>query len=124
MNIIIPRKVSFTVRQEGTHVILLLDGRKVCDDIPWESALQMAKAIYVQAKKAEELAKVDRIIDNQAILLRAGAPFGLSNNKDIQKEAVKESLFNRLLRRYIPFHKGLKGIESRGIVGTPTFIQH
>ena len=102
----------------GERVILVKDGSLVAD-MPWQAALELANAIYRQAKLAEELANAEEIVMDQAILMRAGAPFGLSGNADIMEEAGKEAAWNSDLRRYMP-----GGIRSRSVVGTPTIIGH
>jgi hypothetical protein len=95
------RPVAVTVRQEGTNVVVIREGRAVFD-MPWDAALQLARAIFSQAKRAEELASAERIADDQAVLLRLGVPVGLSSRLDIQEEAQKRAAWDSTLRRYIP----------------------
>ncbi len=109
---------SVSIRQEGERVLLIKDGRLILD-MPWQAALQVARAIHQKAKLAEQLASVDRLIIDQAILIRAGAPFGLTSHRAILQESVKEALSNRQLRRHL-----LGGIRSQAIVGQPTIFQH
>lgn len=117
----IVRPQSATVRQEGTRVVVLHGGRAVLD-MPWDGALELARAIHSQAKRAEELAKADAIADDLAILLRLGVPIGLSDRKDIQQEAQNRAAWDSGLRRYIRGKraKGVNGVRSAGVVGTPT----
>lgn len=102
------------VADEGAKVVLSIDGRRIV--MPPEVALKLSQHLYHRAKKAEEYRDANRIIMDQAILQRAGAPLGLSLNRKIQEEARKEAQWNSDLRRYMP----LRGIEPRAIIGTPT----
>lgn len=104
-------------RAEGSQVLWLLNGRLIAS-MPWDTAAQAWKALRQVTKKAEEEAKATTIIADQALLYRAGATLGLTNRRDIQAEAVKESAWNRALRRYLP-----GGVKSRAIVGTPRIQQ-
>lgn len=121
-SILIPKLLRLTVRRENTNVLLLIGGELVAE-WPWEAAKEIAKAIRVQALRAEEQAKAEQIIMDQAILTRAGAPFGLTNRPDLLKAAANEAAWNRNLRRYIR-GKAAGGIETRAIVGAPTIIRH
>ena len=116
------RKIEkITVRRDGPNVILIMENRRPLD-MPWDAALSLAKAITRQARLAEEQAKAPAIALDQALLMRSGAPFGLTNNPDIIAEAKKEAVGNTKLRRY------LTGNRAKGIggptVGAPTVIQH
>ena len=95
----IPNQHRVSIRQEDTRVLVIEDGRAVFD-MPWEAALELAKAITAQAKKAEEIAKADQVIEDAAVLMRSGAPFGLSNNRDILKAAKQEAAWG-MPRRYM-----------------------
>ena len=108
---------QINIRQQGTRVLLIKNGVLIAD-LPWQKALAVAQGLIVQARKAEELAKAERIIQDQALLLRAGAPFGLTTHPAILREAAKEAEHNRVLRRYLP-----GGIKSQEAVGTPTILQ-
>src|SRR5262245_33039338 len=92
---------------------------RVVFEVGWRDALAIADAIRVQAKKAEEQDNAGQIIADQALLIRRGSPFGLTNRLDMLKEAVKEATWNRTLRRALP-----GGIKSTAVVGTPAIIQH
>ena len=121
----IVRPVAVTVRQEGTNVVVIREGRAVFD-MPWEASLHLAQAIFSQAKRAEELASAERIADDQAVLLRLGVPVGLSSRRDIQEEAQKRAAWDSTLRRYIPLKraKGVGGVRSEESFGTPRIIRH
>ena len=108
---------ELAVRREGERVLLIQDGR-LMSDLPPQAALELARGLTVQARLAEEQAQAGRIVFDQALLMRTGAPFGLTNRPDILREAVKESWLNRTLRRYLP-----GGIKSHAVVGTPA-IRH
>lgn len=115
------RAQTATVRQEGTRVVVVREGRAVLD-LPWDGALELARAIHSQAKRAEELANADAIATDQAILLRLGVPIGLSDRQDIQQEAQNRAAWDSGLRRYIRGKRarGVNGVRSAGVVGTPT----
>ena len=121
----IVRPTTVTVRQEGTNVVVIREGRAVFD-MPWDAALQLAQAIFSQAKRAEELASAERIADDQAVLLRLGVPIGLTSRRDIQQEAQKRAAWDSTLRRYIPLAraKGVGGVRSQESFGTPRIIRH
>jgi hypothetical protein len=104
------------IAQEGTKVLLEIDGRGWTLD--WRAALALADAIRTQAKKAEELAHAPGIIADQALVIRKGLPFGLTSHPGMLREAVKEAAWGRWLRRALP-----GGIRSTAVVGTPAVIQ-
>jgi hypothetical protein len=121
----IVQPVRVDVRQEATQVVVIRNGTTIFD-MPWDAALQLAQAIYTQAKRAEELAKADAIAGDQAILLRLGVPLGLSDRSDIRHEAQQRAAWDSDLRRYIPLRraKGVGGIRSAAAFGTPRIIRH
>ncbi len=110
-HILVPRHKEGQVRLEGTSVQVIMDGNVVLD-LTWQSALQLAKAMHTVAKKAEELENVEKVILDQAILMRAGTGIGLVTNPTMAKEAIKVAQFDKKLRRYIKQSK----IERHGIV--------
>lgn len=111
--IIVPKIKEAVVRQEGTRVLVMVDGRVVLD-LPWQAADQLAKAVRAKARQAEELAKAEDIVMDAAVLLRSGAPFGISSHPKILDEAKKEAAFNTTLRRAMP-----GGIRSTTQYGLP-----
>ena len=117
--IITPTTVN--VSQEATNVVVVKDGRVVFD-MPWDAALALAQAIRIKALTAEEHAKAEAIIADQAILTRVGVPMGLTRNPTMLREAAKEAAWNSSLRRYIPL-KRAGGIRSQAVFGTPTVIR-
>ncbi len=104
---------QITIRQNGPNVLLIIDGRAT--ELPWNAALDVANALREKARDAEEIAKAEGIIFDQALLLRSGAPIGFSSNPDIQKEAAKEAVSNPTLRRHIP--GGVRATEQMGRPG-------
>lgn len=109
---------ALTIRREGEKV-LLLSGGVLIAEMPWQSADELARALTAKARQAEEQQKAESIAYDAAILMRAGVPMGLSNRRDIIKEAMKEAAWNTNLRRYMP-----GGIKSKEVFGTPTVIRH
>ena len=119
---LIATQESVRVRHEGTRVLVLRQGRALLD-LPWQAALDLAKALQAQGKRAEEIDRAQAIIADQAILTRLGFRFGLTSHPGLLREAGKEAAWNRRLRRYIPPSKA-RGIASQQIVGAPTLIHH
>lgn len=113
---------EMVVRCEGDRVLLIYNGTLVCS-LPYQAAEQLSRAILAKAKQAEEQAHALDIVSDQAILTRLGIPFGLSNRRDILKEAANEAAWNSKLRRYIPPARA-GGIASQAIFGTPAVIRH
>lgn len=89
------------IKWEEERVIVIRNGTLV-HDLHWKAALDLCRAIYAQACKAEEWANKDRLVLDQSILLRAGSPLPLTDNLAIQEEAMRQSRWNRMLRRYMP----------------------
>jgi hypothetical protein len=110
---VLVRRSEARVRQEAHHVLLEIDGHVT--ELPWQAAKQLSRALRIMAGKAEEFEKAHEIAFDQAILLRSGAPFGLTDNPDIQKEAAIEAASNPVLRRSMP-----GGIRSQEQLGVPT----
>lgn len=123
VQIYVPKLRKVNVRRDGHRVLLVVDGRRAAD-LPWEMALEVAKAITLQARDIEEDIKHEPIIADSALLIRSGAPIGLSSNPAILNEAAKEAVHNTRLRRHIPSTSGIGAINSKGIVGKPRLIKH
>jgi len=120
MGILKPRQIG--VRRDGQDIYVLLDGRSVLGAMDWRSAKALAILLIRAANKCEEHEKADSIVFDQALLLRRGWGFlGLSNNRDIQHEAMKEAGHNTTLRKAIPHISS--SIQSQEAVGTPTLIK-
>jgi len=116
--IYVPKIKQVTIKRDDLYVLIVIEDRKVLD-LPWDAALQLAKAITIQAKRIEEDVKHSQIIADQALLMRSGAPFGITNNPDIIAEAKKEAVGNTFLRKNVS-GKGIGG----PILGTPTVVRH
>jgi len=113
----VPKLESFTVRSGGTKVLLSIGGKVVV--LPWKAADELARALRVKARHAEEIEKNESIAFDAAILMRAGAPFGLTSHPKIQDEAVKAAAWDTKLRRRMP-----GGIKAKAIFGAPSIIVH
>jgi hypothetical protein len=70
-------------------------------NVPWQQALDIAKALHKHAKLAEELANAEQIIHQEAALMRSGAPISLVTREDMKREAGKEAAWG-WARRYLP----------------------
>lgn len=110
---------TFNIKQEGDRVIFLCNGRLVFS-MPHDAAEVIGRAILSQAKRAEEYARAETIALDSAIMLRAGAPFILSDRRDILTEAQKLAAWDSQLRRYMPD----RGIKSQEVFGCPVVINH
>jgi hypothetical protein len=112
---------ALTIRQDGTRVMLVYQGRCLCS-MPWQAALDLAHAIRIQAKRAEELDRAPAIIHDQAIVTRLGLRFGLTSHPALLREACRQAAWDRNLRRYIPSGKA-RGLDRQSVVGAPSLIQ-
>lgn len=117
--IITPKVEKVSVIQDGEHVIVVKEGSTILD-LPWQAAQMLGKALIIKGNEAEQIAKAEATIMDQAILYRTGAPFAFSTDPRIDAEARKESVWNRTLRRYIKprFHRA-GGIASKEKFGKP-----
>ena len=111
------KMLSLRPYEEG--VDMLLNGNLVCR-FPHKLVNVFWSAFVTVTRLAEEHDKAEEIVYDNAIMKRSPfqLPFGLSDNKDIKKETLKEAQWNTKLRKYIP----LPGIKSGEILGTPTLI--
>ena len=114
------------VRYTETGKVVYIYNGKVAfgGAIPWEQADMIARQSTGCARKAEEICKANRIIADNALLHRSGVlpGIGLSDHPAIKDETVKAALYDRDLRRYFPWRKGVNGvgaIQTCGAVGTP-----
>jgi hypothetical protein len=110
-------KQNMIVRQEGDRVLLIMGGRLQAD-LHWKDALRIAKAITNRARVAENYDNLPQLIQDQAILIRAGVPMGLTSHPAALKEAVKSAEGDRNLRRFMR-----NNIRSKEIFGKPTLTQ-
>ncbi|MBN1691309.1 MAG: hypothetical protein JW901_09820, partial [Dehalococcoidia bacterium] len=113
------------VGRDGANIVL----EYTCGDktqtmvMPWDAALEVARALTARAREVETDVKAGKIINDQALLVRLGIPLGLSNNPNIQKEAHHAAQFDDKLRKYITGSR-VQGIPSDEMVGTPVLITH
>ena len=112
---------TLQIRQEEQRVIVIRNGKAILD-LPWDAALAIAQVIRVKALLAEEQAKAEAIVFDQALLTRLGVPFGLTGNKAIQQEARKEAAWNSDLRRYIRSNR-MGGMGSQAVLGATAIIR-
>lgn len=118
--IYVPKLKEATIKRDGINVVVIMEGKKVAD-LPWDAALMLSRAIRIQARRIEEEVKALGIIDDQALLIRSGAPFGLTSHPGILREAVKEAVHNPKLRKYVTGERVKMG---GSVVGEPTVICH
>ena len=106
------------IRHEGLTVqVIFSDGKAVA--LAWDAALALGQAITYHARLVEEVVKRERVVMDQAILLRAGLWLPLVNDPYLRHQAHQEAAWNSDLRRYLP-----GGIPSQEEVGRPTIIRH
>lgn len=117
-HIIVPQQQEVQIKQDGERVLLIVDGKCVLN-LPWDAADALSQAFKIQARNAEEIAKAAGIVEDSALLLRAGIPLGLSSHPKIQDEARKEAAHNRTFRRALP-----GGIKSQQQFGRPGIRVH
>ncbi len=112
---------------DNGKVVYIYNGRVAFGGpLPLEQADQIAKESTRCARKAEEIRKASEIVYDNALMQRGGAPIGLSDHPKIKDETIKEALWNRELRRYLPYQKNVEGlgnIKSRGAVGAPSLVK-
>jgi len=102
-------------------VILAINGKVTV--LPIDVAERVARGLVRKAREAEELVQANRIIMDNALMQRAGANIGLSDHPKIKEESIKEALYNRDLRRYLPKGSGMGDIKTRGVVGAPSLFK-
>jgi len=113
-SIIMKSSYDYTFRREGKRILVLRDGVCVAD-WPYEFVKHaVLPLLKEQMLRCEELDKAEKIAFDSAILLRAGAPFVLSDRQDIKDEAVKLACHDRTIR-LMPY------IKSQEKFGHPTF---
>ncbi len=98
--------------------ILPTDGRAIALDLERSAALQISAALHQAGAMAEEQSDPQRVVDDAALLIRMGAPVGITNDKRIQEAAWNAAQWDPQLRK-----APLRGIQSKERVGTPTLIQ-
>lgn len=112
-----PHVVDIRVLENG-HVDVLLQGKL------WFSAdaadtARIGKSIKQVADLVEEESDHERITQEQALLTRTGAPFGITSHPLILKDAKLEAEHGSNLRRYVP----IPSFRGRAMIGLPTIQQ-
>lgn len=108
-----------TVRNCEGRVIVLSNGIVIADfDGP--AAIDVGNALIAAAHRAEEWAKHEQVIADQALMMRLGGPVSFSGNRDINSEAWKEAETDSTLRRNIPAPPSIRSKEK---FGYPTVIK-
>ena len=107
-------QMRLLIDRNQKKILQLINGKQVAA-FSAKQAREVAGQMMYQAGLLEHLESPDSIIKDQAILMRSGINIGLSDNKDIRKEAQKEAEGNRDLRRYIDGSKGLSERETMGV---------
>ena len=115
-HIYVPKIRNVTVRAEG-NMVQLIEGGMLILELPWDGAKVLSRAIRAQAGRAEQSAKILRVISDQAVLIRKGFPIALTNRPDVFKEAGNEAAHNRELRRTFP-----GGVPSGVVFGNPAVM--
>ena len=122
-------KGAVRIRQEGTEVLVIdVDSGRSLLHVPYNAALLIAQELHRVAKLAEEIAKHEEVVYDQAILYRSQAlppNIGLTANPVLRTMAVEQALYDKDLRRYIsrPSGPSIPGIVSREAVGTPSVLK-
>lgn len=110
---------AISIRQELGKVLLLLNGKLICE-MPPEVAKQVAAALIEKAALASEWANPEILIKDQAIIDRLGIPIRIIADDTLRAEALKVSENDPSLRKYI------NGEDAKGphgeIVGLPSII--
>lgn len=88
-------------RNEIGKVLVVIDGRLRLA-LEKHELRNIGEATRSQCRKAEEETAADRIARDGAILLRHGAPFGLTDNPTIRDMVHREAATNRKLRLALP----------------------
>lgn len=101
------------IRTEGTDVVLILDGKRIAT-MPYQTADELQRAIYIKAREAEELDKAYQVIEDGAWLMRMGIPIGFTDNSKMRQEIAKMAVYDKRLRKYLPKMQGVKSKESFG----------
>lgn len=113
--IVIPTIGTMRIGHDKDRIIWQI-GNDKRQSLPWEAAIYFSKAIMAQAKNIEEIIKHEQVVSDQSFLLSQGANLALSSNRDIAREAHKQSRYEK--------YKKVEGIPSVEEFGVPRLIQH
>ena len=94
--------------------IVIVHNERYWFEIPYQTAKELVTALQGKIKDCEEWEQRERVIRDQAILLKTSHPFALTNKYDMLAEAVELAKKDDKLRRYIGSH------VSPVLIGTPT----
>jgi len=113
----IAARTNHTYRIHNADTILIIRDGVTIDQMTPEQMIANAQMMIQQARRAMEMRPkvAEQMAFDSAILLRAGASFGLTSNPKILDMAKTEAESNRDLRRYMP--GGIKGEEQFGRPG-------
>jgi len=103
-------------RVQGETLLVLGNGRLLFD-LPAAAARQLWNATIGKARQLQELdpATADRLALDAGLALRAGLPFGMTDNAAINDAAKNLAAHDRTLRQ-MPM---APGVQSREILGAP-----
>jgi hypothetical protein len=108
---------ALRVRHVGP-VVQVISGDKLVFEAPPHVMRELIGVMQQITGLAEEIEQRERIIFDNAILLRSGAlPIGLIHNPHLLHQSGIEAAWNSHLRRYMP-----GGVKSREAFGVPTII--
>lgn len=104
--------VNRRVKHRGTNYQIIVENDKVqifsrrgilLFEIPEPYVKRTLDALTSVCRLAEshDLAVINAMIEDQSLMQRAGVPFGLTDNKKIQDEIMKEAHYNKKLRKYV-----------------------
>jgi hypothetical protein len=77
------------ITDDGLNVILEINGKAT--SLPYQAAKDIGRELLRIALMCEERANAAGLINDQAILIRAGFPIGIANDRKILKEAAKKA---------------------------------
>lgn len=106
------RQPKLDDEREGM-LLCILNGQLLFD-APLSVARKIWALLTGAQRQAEEWAHAEQVAADAGLLLRTGAPIGLTDNPKIQDEAVKVARDDRTLRRALP-----GGIKSTVVLGAP-----
>ena len=116
-DVLVRKATQISIQQDMSRVLLIVDGQRTLD-MTWQQCLELGRALMYQARKAEEIEKVDQVVMDQAILMRAGFPMRMATNEHMLKLAGNEAAWNSDLRRRMP-----NNIEQYGVMYPPMVIK-
>ena len=107
------------LRHEYCNVLLIdcATGKTIAE-FPYNAAALIGRGMIKLAKRAEQAARADGVVFDQAFALRAGLPFGFSTDPKVKDEAHKEAAHNRELRKMIPHTPD----DRRAVVEPPVIV--